>query len=396
MLSPNSQLLVRTLEAIDALDGRFTRLQLINYDSLSGEKRGCFSLVFKAHDKVEDRPVAIKFYDIDPRWLVDDYRRNAFVREHDILQSLLNKERCLQLASALKTYHLQVEVSPGNQLTIPCQYFAVEWIDGDIDRFFLKQESYTAAEKLHLFNEIVLAVEALHRHEVFHRDLKRDNLRSYEESLKRVVVAIDLGTAARFDSGYLQRDYANPVGALAYAAPEAWCGLAGNRTLAPYNDRYALGCLLFELFNRDLFLRELFNKNPKYQAILAGMLTYMHDLNDDAKRLTAWNSALAKLGGGVFSVEIDSAGHSVPDAIVPLLNEIVQALTNVNFKKRGPSLEWVRCRVWSAIKVLRNAEAYRRKLDRAREIRRRREQKVINQAERHAAMDTKRIAHVSQ
>lgn len=382
MLSPNSRLLVTTLEAIDALDGRFEGLKLVNYDEQNDERRGCFSLVFRAYDKVEGRHVALKFYDIDPRWLVDDYRRNAFVREHDILQVLLNKERCLQLASSLKTYELQVEVSPGNHVTIPCQYFAVEWIDDSIDVFFLKQESVGATEKLHLFNDTVLAVEALHRHEVFHRDLKRDNLREYEKALKRIVVAIDLGTAARFDSGYLQRDYAHPVGALAYAAPEAWCGLAGHRALAPFNDRYALGCLLFELFNRDLCFRELFNKNPKYQATLTGMLTYVQGISDQAKQLAEWKKAVVKFGSGVFPVDIDTPGNSVPVGIVGLLNEVVHALTNVNFEKRGPSLEWVRCRIWSAIRVLCNEEAYRRKLEKTRENRKRREEKVRERAQR--------------
>lgn len=135
-LSPNSQLLVNTLQATPLLDGQFENIKLVNFDSVTNQKRGCFSLVFSAHDRVEDSPVALKFYDIDPLAMNDSYRRNAYRREHEILQVLLNKERCLQLASALSTFNLVIQIAPGQQVTLPCEYFAVEWIDTDIDDYF--------------------------------------------------------------------------------------------------------------------------------------------------------------------------------------------------------------------------------------------------------------------
>ena len=223
---------------MEVLDARFEKLKLVNFNALNDEKRGCFSLVFRAHDRVNDSPVAIKFYDIDPVCFYDDYRRAAFLREHEILQLLLNKERCLQLASALSTFNFTVP-TPGGNVTIPCKYFAVEWIEDDIDAYFLAQETFGTIDKLHLFNEILLSVEMLHRYEVFHRDIKPDNLRTNKTALKRLVIAIDMGTSARYESGYLQREYLRPVGALPYAAPEAICGLAAHRKLAPYTHFYA-------------------------------------------------------------------------------------------------------------------------------------------------------------
>ena len=85
-LSHNSQLLVDTLEAMPLLDGRFEKIKLVNFDSFTDQKRGCFSLVFSAHDVVDDAHVAQKFYDIDPLAMNDSYPRNAYRREHEILQ----------------------------------------------------------------------------------------------------------------------------------------------------------------------------------------------------------------------------------------------------------------------------------------------------------------------
>jgi hypothetical protein len=63
--SANSQLLVNALESQAELDGRYIGLKCVNINSLTGEKRGCFSLVFRAFDKVDQRPVALKFFDLD-------------------------------------------------------------------------------------------------------------------------------------------------------------------------------------------------------------------------------------------------------------------------------------------------------------------------------------------
>ena len=132
-LHPNNELLVKTVEAMGLLDNRYEQMKFVNYDSVSDQKRGCFSLVFRAFDRLNQKTVALKFYDIDPQRMMDVYRQKAFQREHEILSVLLNKKRCLQLASALSTFQLELQISNVATVTIPCQYFAIEWIDDDID-----------------------------------------------------------------------------------------------------------------------------------------------------------------------------------------------------------------------------------------------------------------------
>jgi serine/threonine protein kinase len=384
-LHQNSQLLVDTLRALPLLDGRFTDIRLVNYNAASGEKRGCFSLVFSAIDTTSGRRVALKFYDLDPNWVRDKYRRESFVRESEILQSLLNRDRCLQLVQAVSPYDLPVNAG-GVQVVLACQYFAVEWIDGEIDRYFSEQHAQDPVDKLHLFNEIVLAVEALHRSEIFHRDLKADNLRAIQDVLKRVVVAIDLGTAARFDSGYLRSSYTQPVGAPAYAAAEAMSGLAANRQLAPYTDVYALGCLLFELFNADYFFYAQRRINQNLDARLTAMAQSLTDRSSEEKEIQQWRVAISKFGAGVTPVTINGPGSSVPPGIAPILNEALAQMTHIDYLRRPKNLEFIRRKIWIAIRLLQHQREYQARLERARDLRRKRVERARELDLRHARL----------
>lgn len=376
-LHPNNQRLVSELEALPLLDGRYEGMKLVNYDSAADVKRGCLSLVFRAFDRLNQKTVALKFYDINPQLMMDIYRQQSFQREHEILKTLLTKKRCLQLASGLSTYNLQVPLPDGTTVAIPCQYFAVEWLDQDIDNYFycLGHGSSDSIQKLRIFYEIVLAIEALHRHEVYHRDIKADNLREYQNAVERFVVAIDLGTAARLSSTNLSSNYSISVGAPFYAAPEARCGLAGHRSLAPLTDIYALGCLLYELFNLDYFYRELTRCNHHYETILVAMTSFLHGARNEDQQLAKWKEAVARLGPSVTRVSIESAGNTVPQAIADLLDEVVSGLTQVSYSKRY-SLAWVRTRIGSAIRVLENDRIYQQRLAAAKLRRARREEKA--------------------
>jgi serine/threonine protein kinase len=376
-LDPNNDLLRVTLESLPLLDGRFANIRLVNWDPVRQIKQGCFSLVFRADDVVDDRPVALKFYDISTATMLDQYRRASFTRENAILLSLLNESRCLQLSKGLSAYQLPVPMPGGSVVTIPCEYFAVEWLADEVGSFFLDPQhaAHTVIDKLKLYNEVVLAVEALHRAEVFHRDIKADNLRACQRALKRVVVAIDLGTAARFDSGCLASGYPIPAGSPAYSAPEAICGLAGNRLLAPRTDDYALGCLLYELFNQDYFFRRLLALNAQINARWFGMKSMVSAHANEAQQVKQWRAALDRYAPGITPATIDAPGSAVPPGVVPELNEILGGLTNVDYARR-PDLRLVREKVWRTIRLLESQNAYNRRLAYVREMRRRRQEKA--------------------
>jgi len=377
-MKSNREILIERLEQLGLLDGRYENLRCVNFNAASGQKRGNFSLVFRADDRLTGHAVAIKFFDPDPQFFLDPYRRDAFAREPEIVRALLGKKRCLQLVAGLKTFNLDIP-APGNggTATLPCQYFVIEWLPSAIDEFFERQHEFNAIDKLLLFIDIVMAVEALHVHEVFHRDVKVDNLRAYQDALKRIVVAIDLGTAARFDSVNigLAQQYAIPVGHLRYSAPEAWCGLSGHRRVAHHTDVYALGCLLYELFNKDLFDTQV-HRDRNYKIALA-VLSFELARHDKVEaKLQAWRDTIRALRPSIASIPATTPGHSVPAAIQDQLNQLVCSLTRFDFDQRPSDLEAVRERIWSMIRLMENQTSERRAIMLRRLYRQRRIEKI--------------------
>src|SRR5437868_6080636 len=143
-MSSNRDILINRLERLPLLANRYKDIKCVNYNAASGEKRGCFSLVFRATDVLENKTVALKFFDIDSAVLQNRYRIQGFEREPEILKVLIGQDRCLQLAADLDTFHLEIKMPDGTLVaTLPCKYFAVDWIDAEIDHFFLCQQEHS-------------------------------------------------------------------------------------------------------------------------------------------------------------------------------------------------------------------------------------------------------------
>lgn len=354
-ISDNSASLIDALEGLDILNDRFVDIKCVNIDVNTGQKRGCFSLVFKARDILEDKDVALKFFDITPENLSLAYRREGFRREHQILQILLNKERCLQLTSSLNTYKLKIPLPTGRNLEIPCEYFAIDWLDIQIDEFFDNQENHRTLDKLQLFREILLAVDVLHANEIFHRDLKADNLRAYRKALKTLIVAIDFGTAAHTQSTPID-EYTYHVGAKAYAPPEAIAGLVGIRSIGKYCDIYALGCLLYEMFNHSFYYTSFRNANPKLDAMVASICSIFPASSTPENKLGIWKINAKTHMSGLTIPSISGHGSSVPAGISTLLNDCLVSLVEPIFMNRG-KLNVALRKINSAIRCLENEYA---------------------------------------
>lgn len=337
---------MQELETLPALDGRFTNIKLVNMPN--GEKRGNFSLVFKAFDKIDSKHVALKFFDLDPAKM-DAFRLACFDREHSLLESLLGAARCLQVLSPISYYDLNI-----NGFVFPARYFITEWYDADIDDFFLRQDPSRALIKLKLFNEVVLSIEALHQREICHRDIKADNFRRKDETTIDGVVAIDLGTAATSVSQPFLTTYPGPVGFLTYSAPEAFCGLASNRSVAYLTDIYALGCMLFELFAEDDFWTAYTGANPEFETRILALRHVLAPYGDPDELLANWDKNAPKLLAGLAPLKFPKDGASVPLAVLDIVNDLIAKLSTPNFRGRTIKLQSVRQRIWSAIRCLEN------------------------------------------
>jgi serine/threonine protein kinase len=267
MSDANKIFLIQQVESLELLDDRYAECKCINF-APGQPRRGYFSLVFKARDTVEQKDVAIKFF--DPDCLGQVYRLQCFAREPEILVRLKSSPRCVQINGPMRTFALAIDLPDGRVFQAPCNYYVCDWIDDDIDKFFDRQDEIEAIAKLTIFRSIVSAINSVHEKGICHRDVQAKNFRLRTTPSDELVVVIDFGTAAAHDSAALLTEYGYPVGMLNYASPEAFLGMAGDRSIGKLTDVYSLGCLLFELFNKHAFYF-VRDRDTEFQKALAAL-----------------------------------------------------------------------------------------------------------------------------
>lgn len=389
MNTRNRTLLTEYLQALPLFENRYTQLKWLNPPQSNGQKRGNFSLVFSAMDQLDGKKIAIKFF--DPTVLSDTYRLESFKREPIILEGLKDKPRCLQLLSPLKKFDFEIkDPSTGTVLAVlPCHFFALEWIENDIDDFFLKQEEFEAIAKLDVFNGILLSVEALHRYEVFHRDLKKDNFR-ITNCKNKIIKTIDMGTAAGHDVPQMLKQYDSPVGFLPYSAPEAYCGFSGDRVIGKYTDFYALGALLFELFNTEMF-HTAHHEKQNFNLVMAAMITDLIVKTSLGDKLRAWKENCRMTKHMISYPKVEEGFSSAPKAITQELNNLINQLTQFDFYDRLADFNIIRQRINSMKNILQYRALEQRELERRKKWREKRIQNIETRERRIAAKNQNMI-----
>ena len=347
IMRSNTKTLIATLHQ-DGLCNRFSQIRVVNRDPETGEMRrghqGVLSVVFRAHDTQTGHDIALKFFDPDYQGLASRYRMDLFEREAKLLERLQGKLGLLQLVKSLSEIQISA-TQAGESVTLTCMYFAIQWLDGDIEAYFLRQDDYDALVKLALFREIVLGVFRLHRQQIAHRDIKPDNLRHVQNtSSESLVVPIDLGTAIDLHSRPVgtTTDYQGPVGAGAFSPLEAQLGLAGLREMARATDIYALGCLLHDLFNADYYNVRL-SEDPGFASCFFSCRAYLMRTNSDDPSsdavLVNYNYILKVTKHQVNLPSIDSEDTTVPNAARDPLNRLLGRLAHIDYSQREYRLD---------------------------------------------------------
>ncbi|NKC13887.1 MAG: hypothetical protein GKR94_17375 [Gammaproteobacteria bacterium] len=384
-MTDNTKNLISTLHGTPLLDSRYCDIRVVNRDPATGKREGMegsLSVIFKATDQRSGNDVAIKFFDPDIQGFSARYRMDLFERESRLLERLQNNDRCLQLVQPLSEIPITMtDRRSGRSITIKCGYLVLEWLDGSVAEYFMRQQRHEAKVKLLLFRNIVLGTFALHRQSIIHRDLKQDNLRQVLRNGRDIVVALDLGTAVDLTSPQIgsARDYAEPVGASAFAPIEAHAGLSGVRELLVYTDIYGLGCLLHDLFNAELFLARA-ARDPGFNACLGAcynhMKTVLQRTSDSDELVREWKGIIQLTRGQVSHPGIRSATTSVPAGIRDQMDVLLRSLTDVDYRRRTVELDKILRRIDSACRALDNRLVEERARARRAERRRRREIKA--------------------
>lgn len=193
--------------------------------------------VYKAHDNLLDRTVALKT--INRSSLTDD-EAVRFHREAKVAASIAHPNVIKMLDFGI--------LDSGHP------YMVMEYVNGVSLFRLLKEHGYQSPDfALYLMKQICRGMAAVHTTGIVHRDLKASNIMVVDLETNPQIVIIDFGIAKSLDPEAqftTLTHVGNVVGTPRYMSPEQ---AMGNK-LDQRSDIYSMGCILFELLtNKPLF-----------------------------------------------------------------------------------------------------------------------------------------------
>lgn len=186
---------------------------------------GGMGVVYRAHDLVDDRPVAFKVINLNEEI---PNARAKFLREAEITLQLKHPH--------IVAVHEIGQVDVGGAEAAP--FIVMEFVEGTS----LEQlHDLTIAQVIDLGKQICEALEYAHSKGFIHRDLKPENILVEKHGLSYFAKLADFGLAR-------PRDWSGPVserieGTIYYLAPEVIAGRPGDVAA----DLYALGAMMYQM-----------------------------------------------------------------------------------------------------------------------------------------------------
>lgn len=202
------------------LDGRYEIKEIIGI--------GGMAVVYKAHDTIDDREVAVKI-------LKDEFLANEEFRRRF-------KNECKAIAVMSHPNIVKVfDVSLGDRL----QYIVMEHIDGiTLKEYIERQKVIRWRDALHFATQILKALQHAHDKGIVHRDIKPQNIILLQDGTIKVT---DFGIA-RFSRSEHRTITDKAIGSVHYISPEQ----ARGEITDEKSDIYSLGVLLYEMLTGRL------------------------------------------------------------------------------------------------------------------------------------------------
>ena len=235
--------------------------RLGSYEVVSGIGAGGMGEVYRAHDTVLNRDVALKLVNPD------------VCHQPDSLTRLRREARALAALNHpnVATLHELAEFGGSCGLVM-------ELVSGETLADLVRRRRLPIAESLRLASQIAAALEAAHERGVTHRDLKPANIKITDEG---VVKVLDFGLAKgdgldgdASSAPTLATAEGAVVGTAPYMSPEQARGAVVDRR----TDIWAFGCVLFEMLTgrlafdgntRSDIVARILDKEPDWAALPA-------------------------------------------------------------------------------------------------------------------------------
>ncbi len=202
------------------LDGRYEIQEIIGV--------GGMAVVYKAHDNVENRTVAIKIL------------KEEFVSNEEFIRRFKNESKAIAVLShpnIVKVY----DVSFGDLI----QYIVMEYIDGiTLKEFIERQGSLRWKDAVYFAIQILKGLQHAHDKGIVHRDVKPQNIMVLADGTIKVA---DFGIA-RFARNEQRTITDKAIGSVHYISPEQ---ARGEKT-DEKSDIYSVGVMLYEMLTGQL------------------------------------------------------------------------------------------------------------------------------------------------
>jgi serine/threonine-protein kinase len=165
-----------------------------------------------------------------------------------------------ELAAALGADRFHREIEIAAQLTHPhilalhdsgeaegFLYYIMPHVEGESLRQRLNRETQLPIDEALRFTEqVALALDYAHRHDVIHRDIKPENILLHEG--EAMVTDFGIALAVKAAGGERLTDTGFSLGTPAYMSPEQ---VVGDRDVDGRSDIYSLACVLYEMLAGD-------------------------------------------------------------------------------------------------------------------------------------------------
>lgn len=203
------------------------------YDIMERVGGGGMALVYKGHDQLLHRKVAVKVL------------RQQYVHDEEFIGRF---RREAQAAASLSHPNVVSIYDVGQEDEV--HYIVMEYVEGYTLNDLIKERAPLQVEEaIHIASQICDALEHAHQNQIIHRDIKPHNILIGKNGRVKVT---DFGIAKAADSSQLTQT-GSVVGSVHYFSPEHAKGtLAGAKS-----DLYSLGIVLYQMLTGRLpFLGE--------------------------------------------------------------------------------------------------------------------------------------------
>ncbi len=194
------------------------------YEIISSIGKGGAGKVYLANDTFENRQVAVKTADPNATMSNIDKR---FKMEAEILSKLHSPY-------IISFYDYFIE--DGIQMII------MEYVEGiSLEQKLKKERAISPKEALKFTKQLLEALQEVHSHKVYHRDIKPDNIHITIEGNMKL---LDFGIVQESDDQDLTKQ-GSVIGTISYLAPEII--INPYKKANPRTDIYSVGIMIYEL-----------------------------------------------------------------------------------------------------------------------------------------------------